>query len=196
VRVRKSLLVTAFEPFGESAINPSQLVLERLRPPLGWELRREVLPVETEALPTLLDTLLQEPPSLALALGEARASTAFRVERWARNRLDFGRPDNAGRTIADGQVSPGGRERLPSTLDVATVLETLRELGTEAYFSDDAGGYLCNQLFYSLRHRLPESVPVGFLHLPSLPEQGFGAGLPLEEQVLAVQAVLDALARG
>ena len=188
------VLLTAFEPFGESSVNPSQLVLERLRAPAGCELLRQVLPVDTEALPAVLDQLLAAAsPELVLCLGEARSSEKFRVERVARNRLCFPRPDNAGRTIASGAVIAGGADELPSTLCVASVMQALERAGVEARFSDDAGGYLCNQLFYSLSHRLALVAPVGFLHLPSLPEQGFGPGVPLDMQVRAVEQVLKSL---
>ena len=59
------------------------------------------------------------------------------------------------------------------------------------------GGFLCNQLFYLLAHRSLETGPqIGFLHLPSLPKQGYGQGLSLERQLVAVQAVLNRLCDG
>lgn len=189
------MLVTGFEPFGGSPLNPSAMVLPRLSPPLGWRLATRVLPVETFQLSDILDRLLDEvKPTLVLSLGEARGSSAFRVETTGRNRLNFRLPDNAGQRLADVPVLAGGPAELPATIAVTVVRDRLRALDLQADLSHDAGGFLCNQLLYSLCHRFASSsTPVGFLHLPSMPEQGFGPGLGLDRQVLAVRSVLDLL---
>jgi pyroglutamyl-peptidase len=57
-------------------------------------------------------------------------------------------------------------------------------------WSDDAGGFLCNHVFYRAREWLERRgllVPCGFVHLPPL------AALALERQVDAVAACLDVL---
>lgn len=193
-----TLLVTGFEPFGGSAINPSSLLLPRLSAPSGWHLITRVLPVDTARLAPVLEDLLEtSAPALVVALGEARGTAAFRVETTARNRLEFSLADNAGARVRGVAIVPDGPACLPATLDVDATRDCLRSLGMTAEFSDDAGGFLCNQLFYSLCHRYQgERTQVGFLHLPSLPEQGFGRGLELHAQTMAVQAVLELLAEG
>lgn len=189
------LLVTGFEPFGGSSVNPSALLAQRLSAPPGWAMARRILPVETKLLSPLLESLLDDlKPDLVLCMGEARGASAFRVERMARNLLAFQLADNAGEVIENQPVIQDGPALLPSTLDLEKALSSLRDLDFAANFSDDAGGFLCNQLFYSLCHRfLNGPTRVGFLHLPSLPEQGFGHGLKLESQLRAVQALVNAL---
>jgi pyroglutamyl-peptidase len=189
------LLVTGFEPFGGSSVNPSALLAERLSAPPGWALERRILPVDTKLLSPLLKSLLDDlKPDLILCLGEARGANVFRVETTARNRLAFQLPDNAGEVVKNEPVIQDGPALLSSTLDLEKALSSLRSLHFAANLSDDAGGFLCNQLFYSLCHRFLNSpTRVGFLHLPSLPEQGFGQGLNLESQLRAVQALVNAL---
>ncbi len=191
----KKLLVTGFEPFGGSALNPSGLLLQRLCSPPGWELRTALLPVCSAGLPTALENALNSsPPGLVLSLGEARGSERFRIERVAKNRLDFSIPDNSGRRIESSPILSGGACQLLATLPAEPAREALIGLKEAVALSDDAGGFLCNQAFYWLLHRFQgSSTRVGFLHLPSLPEQDFGEGVSLARQSEAVQAVITAL---
>jgi pyroglutamyl-peptidase len=192
------VLVTAFEPFGGSNINPSGLVAEKLRAPGGWQLKYRVLPVVTSGLAERVEELVSTlNPSLVISLGEAQGSDVFRVEQTARNLLAFGGPDNSGVQIENEPIVHDGPGALASTICCDSVQSALSKTGVASLLSDDAGGFLCNQLFYLMAHRSLETGPkVGFLHLPSLPEQGYGQGLSLERQLVAVQAVLNRLCGG
>lgn len=75
--------------------------------------------------------------------------------------------------------------------------------GLPVTFSDHAGGFICNHLFYRARHWIDSQgldVPMGFVHLPPLPEQVADQtrrnGLSLERQELAVRTLVDLLRRG
>jgi pyroglutamyl-peptidase len=48
------------------------------------------------------------------------------------------------------------------------MVEALASRGIDAERSDDAGGYVCNDLYYRLLHVL--RVPALFVHVPDLPE--------------------------
>jgi pyroglutamyl-peptidase len=44
-----------------------------------------------------------------------------------------------------------------------------------------AGAFLCNQVFYIARHYIANStkdIPMGFIHLPALPQQAARATVP------------------
>ena len=195
--VRKpTLLVTGFEPFGNSTINPSQMLLEHLTPPEGWSLSTTTLPVESDNLGKVLEqTLSKISPNLIFCLGEARGETRMRVELWAQNLLNFGQPDNIGNTIRNRRIETKGLDFLFSGLCPNRMLQVLINKGISTLVSEDAGAYLCNQLFYTLSHQFRNSkTAVGFLHLPSLPEQNFGPGMHLQTQVTGVQALLDEFA--
>ena len=59
--------------------------------------------------------------------------------------------------------------------------------------SEDAGGFLCNHVFYRAREwveRAGLAIPCGFLHLPPL------EALPLERQIEAVTACVALLRAG
>ena len=194
-RLVRTILVTAFVPFGGSRVNPSQAVLKNLQAPSHWRLEKLILPVSHRKLGDCLSKQLQDSaPDLILCLGEARGSTQFRIECQGKNLLDFQAPDNDGVVLKKTVIQAQGAQTLPSTLCRNTIFRALSLLELSAHFSQDAGAYLCNQLLYTLCYRFQESqTQVGFLHLPSLPEQNFGPGVPLSLQSEGVQAVLLAL---
>jgi pyroglutamyl-peptidase len=64
-------------------------------------------------------------------------------------------------------VRAGGPATLPSRLPLDRLAAALAADGYEVLTSDDAGGYLCNHLFYELMTQRPEGV-AGFVHVPPL----------------------------
>ena len=77
---------------------------------------------------------------------------------------------------------------IPTRLPLEKIGEALRKDGYEVRTSDDAGGYLCNHLFYELMSRLPPDKVAGFVHVP--PTQG-PWDLPRLEA--AVRTILETL---
>jgi len=80
-------------------------------------------------------------------------------------------------------------------LPVDAVVDALRADGIPATASRDAGGYLCNHVFYVLMRTLEERPRVrgGFVHVPLLPEQALDRAtptLPLEMLVRAARTIL------
>ena len=74
-------------------------------------------------------------------------------------------------------------------------MEALREEGIPATSSRDAGGFLCNHVFYVLMRTLAERPGIrgGFVHVPLLPGQALDRAtptLPLETLVRAARAIL------
>jgi pyroglutamyl-peptidase len=68
----------------------------------------------------------------------------------------------------DVPVREGGPATLPTRLPVERIVEALAAEGYEVRTSDDAGGYLCNHLFYEMLTRLPDGAVAGFVHVPPL----------------------------
>lgn len=171
------LLLTGFEPFGGSTINPAAEVVKRFETGgvQAFSLHTLILPVDTRRAPKILEAaLLDLRPDWCVMLGEARGRPAISVERVAINVLDFQIPDNAGQQIVDEPVVPDGPAAYFCTLPVRHICEAIREAGVPAELSLSAGTYLCNQVIYvalhtAATHKLPTRC--GFLHLPALPEQ-------------------------
>lgn len=173
-----TLLVTGFEPFGGSTLNPSQVVIDALAAGSidlpGVELFTDLLPVDTCRIAGVIKALWgKHDPDLVLHLGESAKAERLTLERVALNLLDFDAPDNAGKRVVDQPIDPEGPAARFTTLPVVALREKLKTQGIALDLSLSAGTYLCNQTLYlSLAHAQQRGGrQVGFVHVPSLPEQ-------------------------
>lgn len=195
------ILVTGFQPFGDNAVNPTALVVERLADQPG--LVTAVLPVEYDVCGERFAALVEEHrPAAALCLGLSARTDFILIERVAWNRDESAQADNAGVVREDQEIVPEGPTAYGSTLPVPQVLRELAMAGLPVSFSDHAGGFVCNHLFYRARHWIETNdldLPMGFIHLPPLPEQVAGQlgrrGLALDGQELAVRTLVAMLQR-
>lgn len=197
------VLLTAFEPFDGRAKNASAealtaLIREREALP-GLVLEARLLPVQTErAAEELCRVLEAVRPTALVSLGEARRD-AICLEQQAINQRHFTRPDNAGNLIEDQPVNPDGPPVYPATLPLERMLSAIQAVGVPVRLSDDAGRYLCNEVFYTARHYAeqhgaPEQV--GFIHVPHLPSAATDEDyptLPASEVVRSLRAALSVL---
>ncbi len=197
----RRILVTGFEPFGGSKHNPSEQVAKALDGEKigGAEICAAILPVDTARAPQMLLNLLDDHcPDAVICLGEAAGRSAISVERIAANLLDFRIPDNAGKQLVDHPVIEGGPDAYFATLPVRKIVEAIRAEGVPAELSMSAGTYLCNQVLYAMLHHLRQNgrtVPAGFIHMPSLPEQVVETGQqrPSMERDTALRGITAAL---
>ncbi len=201
------ILLTGFEPFGTSPINPSEQVVSALAnetiPDL--QLKTAILPVDHKQGPDiLLKSFDKFHPDAILCLGQASRRTVISIERVAVNLLDFRIPDNAGVQIEDQPIIPGGPAAYFTTLPVRKIYRQLLAEGIPAELSLSAGAYLCNQVIYALLHHLQGqnlNVQAGFIHLPALPEQAaqIGGSIPsmsLETMIGGIRTAIQVIADG
>ena len=171
------ILITGFEPFGKSPINPSQILIEQAPEsfPGGIELVKAILPVEKTAGPqALIDALERNQPEAVICFGLAEGRPVISLERVAVNLMDYRIPDNAGETVQDQPIIPNGPAAYFSSLPLRAMQAELRANNIPSELSLTAGAYLCNQVFYTLMHHLAshgQTTPAGFIHLPACPEQ-------------------------
>jgi pyroglutamyl-peptidase len=187
------VLVTGFEPFNGGAVNPSQRLVEELAaaPPAGVELETAVLPVAyARSADALRAAVRSAAPDVVICFGQADGRTGISVERFAHN-LDAAEPvDNDG-SSSGAAIDPGGPVAYSSTLPVVEIVDALRAEGIPASESRDAGGFLCNHVFYVLMQELEQErlgAVGGFVHVPLLPEQALEAAAPS----MTLQAQVDA----
>ena len=98
-------------------------------------------------------------------------------------------------------VIPGAVAAYYSTLPVKVMLKAMLAQGVPAELSLSAGTYVCNAVFFALRHlcatRWPQ-VRAGFLHVPYLPAQAAmhpnAPSLDLATMRVGVLAALEAAA--
>jgi pyroglutamyl-peptidase len=188
-----TVLVTGFEPFGGSATNPSQRLLEAL----DGEVATTVLPVSyARAAAELRRAVRETRPDVVLAFGQADGRTGISVERFAHNLDEATTTDNDEAPGSGAAIDPGGPPAYASTLPVDEIVAALRAEGIPAEPSRDAGGFLCNHVFYTLMRLLEQERPEavgGFVHVPLLPEQALESAaptMPLETLVRAAEIIV------
>lgn len=178
-RSPSSVLVTGFDPFGGSPVNPSWQAVHALhgREIAGHRVIGAELPTVFGASIDRLRALLEEhQPRLVVCTGQAGGRPALSLERVAINVNDARIPDNAGRQPIDTPVVPEGPAAYFSTLPIKAMLQAVLAGGVRAEVSQTAGTFVCNHAFYGLMHLLAEPrwrhVRGGLVHVPWLPEQG------------------------
>lgn len=168
------VLVTGFSVFPGAPVNPTEALAARLgaHPPAiaGMGIfRAELLPVEYAGLAGRLERIAADfVPDIAIHFGLAHECRGFRLERLARNGNAPGLTDNAGRQPESPFIMEGGGD-LPSGLPLARLAARLGASGMPFSWSDDAGGYLCNYLFYLSRSGICggfRPAMSGFIHVP------------------------------
>ncbi|MGO4833963.1 hypothetical protein AB4144_17015 [Rhizobiaceae sp. 2RAB30] len=173
---RPRILVTGFSAFPGAPVNPTERLVAELRDRLPQlaalgSITTAVLDVDYGKLPAALRRLAAGEPDIAIHFGLSAAATGFVLERLARNAYG-GKPDNAGHVPLAARICDGD-DVLPSTLPLDALYGALTAKNIPVTWSDDAGGYLCNYLFYLSRSpAFDEFAPgmSGFIHVPSLRE--------------------------
>jgi len=186
------VLVTGFEPFGGSTVNPSQQLVDAL----DGDIAKALLPVSyARAADALRAAIAEHAPDVVICFGQADGRTGISVERFAHNLDEATTTDNDEAPGSGKPIDPDGPAAYPSSLPVDDIVVALRAEGIPAAPSRDAGGFLCNHVFYVLMRTLDQeagAVRGGFVHIPLLPEQALDkdtASMPLETLVRAAQII-------
>jgi len=174
----KKILLTGFDPFGGEETNPSWEAVSMLD---GREINhsiviaRQLPTVFGRSLDVLQELIQQEKPEAVICIGQAGGRADITIERVAINVDDARISDNIGQQPLDQPVIEDGPTAYWSTLPIKQIVNNIRVSGIPASVSNSAGTFVCNHLFYGLRHFLGERgliIPAGFIHIPYLPEQG------------------------
>lgn len=193
------ILLSAFEPFGADDFNSS---LEVLSAVVSQMERSDVvfvtLPVSFERCTSVLFEAIEfHRPTTVLCFGQAAGRGAITVETTAVN-VACDVADNDGAVRFRSAIALDAPDELATTLPVDLLVNTAQAQGVDAQISNSAGEYVCNFLFYTVQLRLEdEEVSSGFIHLPITEKQREAHPdsdyMALDDQVLAVRAMIDAL---
>lgn len=204
---KKRLLLSGFEPFGDFSSNPSwdALVLAREEQLFDAEVQLVLIPVTyADAFRVFADAVDEFKPHAAISFGVYGSrldSPSFRdansakgqpatllIETTARNRDGAPKPDNAGHMQGSSAIVPGAAATITTSLPLNALLDSLRGGGFESMVSEDAGGYLCNHLFYRAVHAYGSRFPYGFVHVPPVDTMGGRLSLNRLANAMAILA--------
>ena len=175
----KPILLTGFEPYGDTPINPAERVAKHLD---GAEIDGAV--VVSRIVPNtffkcidFMKSAIEEVrPETIVMLGEYPGRAVITVERIAQNLNDDVRyqlEDNDGTSIQDELTAPDGPVAYYATLPIRAMVRAMREAGIPSDISDVTGTFCCNHLMYGTLHHIAVNqldIRAGWIHLPQLPE--------------------------
>ncbi len=202
-----TVLLTGFEAFGNTPINPAESVtrlLEGTRFNNSEIIGRIVPNVFFECIDVVRASIEEVGPDVVIMMGEYGGRAAITVERIAQNLNDSTRyqlSDNHGRSLQDQLTVPDGPVAYRSTLPLRAMVKAMREAGVPADISDAPGTFCCNHLMYGILHHISTSnlgIRAGWIHLPHLPSvasmpENMGApSMSVETAAMGVEASVRA----
>lgn len=194
------ILLSGFEPFYTHSTNVTEDLVRHFhhKPFHSFTIQSIVLPVvQWRSISALKQAIEQYRPAAVVSLGQSQRA-AVSLEESARNWDAFAIPDNAGQQPMAAPIEADGNDQYPSTLPLKQWFEALYSAHIPVEYSQSAGTFVCNHLFYGLQHALCQSsIASGFVHMPMRPEQlqkPHKASLDFELQLKAVDLMLKLLA--
>src|SRR3954470_13552848 len=133
-----SVLVTGFDPFGGSAVNPSWDAIHALdgREIAGHRIIGGEIPTVFGASLLRLEALMeQHRPQLVICTGQAGGRAAMSLERVAINVNDARIPDNAGAKPIDVPILPEGPAAYFTSLPIKAMMQAMLHGGIRAEVS-------------------------------------------------------------
>ena len=202
---KMKILVTGFDPFGGEKINPSYEAVKGLPDRIGDAeiIKMEIPTVRYRSVDVLSEKIEELWPDAVISVGQAGGANAIRIERIAVNLDDYRIPDNDGNQPVDTPIYVGGSSAYFSTLPIKAIRDALVDKGIAAEISNSAGLFVCNHVFYSVRHLCEtkyagKGIISGFIHVPFIPEQTLGKpevpSMPLEDIVKALVTAVEVVA--
>lgn len=194
------LLLTAFDPFGGSPINPA---LEAVKLVSDTVAGVEIVKLE---VPTVfrksIDTVAAAIPNAVLCIGQAGGRYDLTPERVAINMDDARIQDNEGNQPIDTVIFEDGAPAYFATLPIKAMTAKIREAGLPASVSNTAGTFVCNHLMYGVLYTLARHYPGvkgGFMHVPFVPSQTVNRPTPapsmcVQDIARGIEAAIAAIA--
>ena len=197
--MKKTVLLTGFEPFNGASINPAWEAVRALK---GWV--EDDFIVEILQLPcvfgfanrVLCGAVDEIKPDVVICVGQAGGRIDLTVERVAINVDDAPILDNDGQQPVDAPIASEGPAAYFATLPVKAIVGAMRERGLRASVSQTAGTFVCNHVFYGVMHHLQGRAAIGgFIHVPYLPEQGTPS-MVLNDIIEGLRTAVEVAVRG
>jgi len=173
------VLVTGFEPFGHTPVNPAELVMRVLDGTrIGCsEVSGVLVPSNFfESIDVVTAAIEEVRPQIVVMMGEYGGRSMLTVERIAQNFNDSSRyalKDNRGVQLQGEPTVPNGPVAYRSNLPLRAMVSAMRDAGVPSDISDTAATFCCNHLMYGVLHYIATNqlnIRAGWIHLPQLPQ--------------------------
>lgn len=203
-----SLLLTGFEPYGYTPINPAEQVASLLDGEViaNIEVISSIVPnTFFKSIEHVKKKIHHHKVDYVLMMGEYVGRAMVTFERFAHRLIDSSRyelVDNEGFSYDNKATVDQAPIAYQSQLPLKAMVEKLRGHGIPADISDTAGTFVCNHLFYGILHEISVSrlpIKAGWVHLPMLPstaalQQNLGKpSMSVETSSEAIRYAIQAL---
>jgi pyroglutamyl-peptidase len=204
------VLLTGFEAFGHTPINPAEQVARALDGTSlnGSRIVARIVPnVFFKAINFVKAAIDEVRPGVVVMMGEYGGRAVTTVERIAHNLNDSTRyrlADNEGCALQGQPTVTDGPVAYYTTLPIRAMVKAMRQAGIPSDISDTPGTFCCNHLMYGILHHIATTglkVRAGWIHLPYLPstaamEENLGApSMSVETSstgvLTAIRAILE-----
>lgn len=194
-------IIAGFDPFGSAAFNPSgeiALAFSDLitTPELGAVATEKLLLPTccSESWKVLREALKKFPEDdlIVILLGLNERGTNLHLERTAVNLRKYRIPDNNGHQHLASKIYWSEGESRSTKIKVDDVVSTLTKKGIQCEVSNNAGTFVCNEIYFrALSHQAEHKNVLAtlFIHLP-LPET-FAAATAGADTHETVQPVVE-----
>jgi pyroglutamyl-peptidase len=179
------LLVTGFGPFPGANHNPTAELMDWLAsqalgptcPPA--EIATAIFPSQWRTLADMHARLMaRHEPDIAIHFGLHGRARAFHIEQCARN-WKTAKPDATGQRTRSSPILSDKPRLLRAPHPAERLAVHLKRHGLPARPSNDAGGYLCNMVFYlslARAHSTGSPRSTLFIHVPPIAASSGNAG--------------------
>ncbi|MEB6550452.1 pyroglutamyl-peptidase I [Heyndrickxia sporothermodurans] len=182
--MRKKVLITGFDPFGQDQINPALEAIKRFKDRIIENVEVVTLEVPTvfhESIKVVIKAIELHQPDVVICVGQAGGRTQITPERVAINIDDARIPDNRQKQPIDEAIVENGPVGYWSSLPIKRIVHNMKKSGIPSAISNSAGTFVCNHLFYGVMNYIEKNTPHirgGFIHIPFIPEQTINNNAP------------------
>lgn len=199
---RLRVAISGFGPFPGVPRNPSAEIVRAIArrrrfPAAGIDLDTAIFPTVYARAREMLQALIEQQPDAIVMFGVAAKTKHIRIETLARNAASTLHPDHARVTPGSRKLVQEGAGYLKSRTPISRLRAAARQAGVKAEFSNDAGRYLCNAVFYQALAATASLTPsplVQFVHVPAAKTRAELSGLTRAGEAI-VWAVAQEAAR-
>ena len=174
-------LLTGFDAFGETDVNPSQSAVERVADTLRLDADGADVPVTKLILTTCCGeawsaveahakAMDAKEPFFVLLSGFAGGRDRICLERFALNVRQYRIADNRGHQWRDEFIDKGAPDALRTTLPLDDLANALGANSLACDVSNYAGSFVCNETYYLTMQKWQADkrcMGVLFMHFPS-----------------------------
>lgn len=183
------ILVTAFGAFDNRETNVTTLILNKLKNNINnFNIEKLYLPVAlNSSFKITKEHIIKHNPDLIILCGEAAKRSKISIEIKARNLVNKKLCEEDEVDLNKQIIVTNGDNIIYSSFPTVEALSQVISKNIPVELSVDAGGYICNALYYQVENEF-RNIPCVFIHFPLPTDE-----LNLDKMVEALTTIIESL---